>query len=204
MLGAAITSSSPGPRLPSVQLSEDWGLCLDWQTQLLLSYMQVHPVGKLGMCPRKTRTEATDTTSYTERVLPSTVPTYRIDIRGKPREPYLLIFLGWQRQEVTHAGTHMIFSCPMSHQLPGSTQCLVQTNRDACQASYHRIIESLKHRIYWRSRDPWESWSSSPSPKQDIHHVPESILEHMTLKGATVLGQESQNGWHWKGPLEVI
>lgn len=45
----------------------------------------VHPVGKLSICPRKTHTEDTDTTSYTESVLPSTVPTYRIGI--SPESP---------------------------------------------------------------------------------------------------------------------
>lgn len=91
---------------------------------------------------RNTHTEDTDTASYTERVLPSTTPSYRIDTISKPRKPYLLILLGWQRQEVTHAGTHTTLSCPTSHQLAGSAQCFVQTNTDDCQALHHRIIES--------------------------------------------------------------
>lgn len=144
MLGAATTSSSLGSRLPPVQLSGDLDLCLGWQTQLLLSHLQVHPVGKLSICPRKTHrdthTEDTHTASYTERVLPSAMPTHRIDIGGKPREPYLLILLGWQRQEVTHAGAHV------TPPAPWVTNSLVQLSAWCKQTQmlvkHHWIIES--------------------------------------------------------------
>lgn len=72
------------------------------------------------------------TQTATQKVLPSTVSTYRTRLKHKHRQPNPLLLLGWQRQKVTSAGTQttLQYHCldPRPSCLPhGSpTPCLVQ------------------------------------------------------------------------------
>lgn len=86
------------------------GLCPGWGTWQSLSRLQVQPVAKLSMDQRDTQAQRTLTRLVTHtatgKVLPSTVPACRTPVKHIHGQPSPFLLRGWQRQEVTSAGTH--------------------------------------------------------------------------------------------------